>query len=181
VRPETINLPQKSSDTKSNGQNTPMECLAGRKSGEKLRFFYISKIQNPSIARCSGGGRKGGSLDKWGFVGRMPVMSKKNIAFATLFLFMALIFAAPLAEAVLSSTTASSHHSNTSCPMPTPANQAPANGHSGFTSCCGVSFMNFGVDSNPFAMFFASTLIFFSYTLFIPSRITAELFRPPKN
>lgn len=110
-------------------------------------------------------------------------MSKKNIAFAALFLFMAVIFAAPLAEAVLMSKAAHSHHSAAShkgCPMPVPADQAPAGGHGGFTSCCGISFIGFGVDNSPLGVFFASTLLIFSYTLFIPSRITAELFRPPR-
>jgi hypothetical protein len=53
VRPETIHLPQKSSDTKSNGQSAPMECFAKRKSGENPRYFYFSEIQNRSIARSS--------------------------------------------------------------------------------------------------------------------------------
>ena len=101
-----------------------------------------------------------------------------------LVLFVAMVFAAPLAEAVFTSTAAPMHHNNSAehdgCPMPAPVDQAPAGGHGGFTSCCGVSFMSFGVDNNPLGIFFASTLILFSYTLFIPSRITAELFRPPK-
>lgn len=122
-------------------------------------------------------------LEKAGFLGRMWAMSKKNIAFVALFLFMAMVFAAPLAEAVLAPAAAPSHHTGAEhdgCPMPVPADQAPVSGHGGFTSCCGVSFINFGGDNNPLGIFFASTLILFSYTLFIPSRVTAELFRPPK-
>lgn len=125
----------------------------------------------------------GGCLEKWWFFGRMRLMSKKSIAFVALFVFMAVLFAAPLAEAVLTPSASHSHHNSAEhdgCPMPAPADQVPTNGHGGFTSCCGVSFMSFGVENNPFGIFFASTLIFFSYTLFIPSRITAELFRPPK-
>lgn len=101
----------------------------------------------------------------------------------TLFLFMAMLFAAPLAEAVLAPAAPAHHQSaeHDGCPMPVPADQAPVSGHGGFTSCCGVSFMNFGGDNSPLNIFFASTLILLSYTLFIPSRITAELFRPPKH
>ncbi len=108
-------------------------------------------------------------------------MNKKNIAFAALFLFMAMVFAAPLAEAVLMSSA--SHHgaAHNGCPMPAPVKQAPASGHSGFTSCCGASFMGFGPDNNMLGIFFASVLFIISYTLFIPSRVTAELFRPPKR
>ncbi len=110
-------------------------------------------------------------------------MSKKNIAFVSLFLFMAMLFAAPLAEAVLMSAAPSAHQhgaSHDGCPMPVPADQAPAGGHGGFTSCCGACFIGFGMDNNPLGIFLASTLVVFSFTLFIPSRITAELFRPPK-
>ncbi len=111
-------------------------------------------------------------------------MSKKNIALVALLLFMAMVLSTPLSEAVFASTAAPSHHSGAEhdgCPMPTPVDQAPASGHGGFTSCCGVSFLSFGVDNNPLGIFFASTFLIFSYTLFIPSRITAELFRPPKH
>ncbi|MBI5638187.1 MAG: hypothetical protein HZA03_09485 [Nitrospinae bacterium] len=110
-------------------------------------------------------------------------MSKKNIAFAALFLFMATAFAAPLAEAALAPAAAHASHNSAvhdGCPMPAPADQAPADGHAGITSCCGACFIGFGVDNSLLGIFFASTLMIFSYTLFIPSRITAELFRPPK-
>lgn len=110
-------------------------------------------------------------------------MSKKNIAFTALFLFLAVAFAAPLAEAVLMSAAAPSHHTGAEhdgCPMPAPSDQAPAHGDGGFTSCCGACFIGFGMDNNLLGIFFASTLVIFSYTLFIPSRITAELFRPPR-
>ena len=123
-------------------------------------------------------------MEKWAFIDRIKPMVKKNIAFAALFLFMAMVFAAPLAEAVLAPSAAHSQHHSAShegCPMPGPADQSPAGNHGGFTSCCGASFIGFGADNNLLGIFFASTLLIISYTLFIPSRITAELFRPPRQ
>ncbi len=116
-----------------------------------------------------------------GFRDSMKMMGKKLTAFTALFLFVAVVFAAPVAEAARAAAPLHTHHAaHDCCPKPGPAKQAPVKG-SGAPTCCSVSFAGFTVTDNMLGVFFAATLMVVTFTLFIPRGAHSTLFRPPKR